>query len=165
MEIGSFFSFDEMIHSPILNFANIILLYINLTNFSVTDGIKSIKTYNSSAIPLVCSADEDYHRIFAAFKAGAYGFININVTGTDFLSFLYDAINDEFSLSPQSAFALLLFFKEYPKSTNPSNIVEMNILNKISAGKSLISAANELNINTAELKKLIGNIYRNIHNN
>lgn len=137
---------------------DIILIDLDLPGISGIEGIEKLKSISEKFIIIVLTLHEENDRIFDALSAGASNYLVKNTPPEKITAILEDAANGKVLMSSYIARKTIDYFKKR-NSLKKLDKIEINILNKITEGNSLVAIENSLKISSTEIKSNFKNIY------
>lgn len=165
---GSYPSCEDALECKDLSKAQIILIDIKLPGISGIEGIKLIRKKYPEIFCIIFTAYEDDDNILDAIAAGAVGFISKKTQPKDLMSLLRSVLNGGSPATPNVARKIITSFEKQKigqqKFRENLTANEIQILEKISNGKSYTTAANELSLSNEEILISIRTVYTKLRN-
>ncbi|MFZ1289569.1 MAG: response regulator transcription factor [Melioribacteraceae bacterium] len=156
--IGTFENFEKFEKNLKNLNPDIILIDLDLPGISGIEGIEKLKSISEKFIIIVLTLHEENDRIFDALSAGASNYLVKNTPSEKIINILEDAANGKVLMTSYIARKTIDYFKK-KNSLKKLDTNEINILNKITEGNSLVAIENSLKISSTEIKSNFKNIY------
>ncbi|MBI1933992.1 MAG: response regulator transcription factor [Ignavibacteriales bacterium] len=137
---------------------DIILIDLDLPGISGIEGIRKLKSISEKFVIIVLTLHEENDRIFEALSAGAGNYLVKNTPPEKIISFLKDAANGKVLMSSYIARKTIDYFKK-KNSLRKLDSNEIEILNKITQGNSIVAIEKSLKMSSTEIKSNFKNIY------
>ncbi len=136
---------------------DLIITELDLPGMGGINAIRKVKKFRDHTRILVITNLEDQASIFAAFAAGASGFITKGSNHWELLRAVVEVLNNGAPLSPAIARRIVASFQRSPNS--PLSNRETEILCSLAKGKTYKLTANDLHIGMETVKSHVKNIY------
>lgn len=166
--IGSYRNCEDAFNNESISKADIVIMDIRLPGISGIEGISYLRKHFPEILTIVYTAFEDGENILGAISAGAVGFILKKIPIKELLSTLRNLLKGGSPITPNVAKNILSSFQKqrHDQFTNEFGLseTEINILEKISIGKSYTTTANELNESEEKILNTIRSIYGKLQN-
>jgi DNA-binding NarL/FixJ family response regulator len=160
--IGEFVNAEESMAFLKRMMPNLVIADIELQGMNGIDLTKWIRAHllHTDVIMLTQFLDSEY--VFAAFRAGALGFISKFDSYTDFMHTLSDILREGAPMSPSIA---RMVIKSFHRSTAFNGLTkrEIEVIQLMAEGKSYTTIAEDLQIASETVKSHFRNIYKKLN--
>ncbi len=119
---------------------------------------------------IIFTVNDDNHRIFDAFKAGAVGYLLKNERSVFIYKTIIDVANGGALMSPSVALKAIRFLSAGPPAKRKDEGSdfqlterELEVLRSVANGNTYTMVADELSVGTETIKKHLSNIFKKMH--
>lgn len=163
--LGRFDSAEAALRSTCWENANVLISDLELPGLSGIDLIRRAKESWPDLLPLAYTLYEDRDTVFAALKAGAFGYLLKGCAATDLVASIQQVVAGESPISPAIARRLLDRFLEIPLDNESTTLSEreISILRQVSEGLLYKEVADKLAISRHTVHTHIKRIYSKLH--
>ena len=143
---------------------DVVIMDIDMPNMTGIEGVRLVKQAKPNTEVIMNTVFEDDDRLFAAFCAGASGYLLKKLSSPKIIAAVYDVIQGGTPLSPGIARRILAFFqkKKTDYSLTPR---EIEVLGWLVKGYSYKMIAETCHLSVETIKTHLKNIYLKLHVN
>jgi len=155
---------NQALNSEHLKDADVIIMNVVQEGMSAAEGITRIKQVDNDKCILIISASDKEKPLFKALKAGAIGYVDKNVSPSEFASTIRDTYNGISPITPPIAQKILNLFQ--PANFEKANILskkELIIIRELSNGTSYAAIAEQNFMSVDLVRYHIRNMYKKLH--
>lgn len=167
--VGSFESCEKAFATSAIEESDVVLMDIGLPGMSGIEGVKYISKNYPEVIVLMCTIHNDDQKIFDAICAGATGYLLKEISADELIKAIKESRSGGSPMSPNIARKVISFFQKSKTSvfetSNDLTEREIQVLKKMSEGKSYSLIANELFLSIDGVRYHIRHIYEKLHVN
>ena len=158
---GSFISVEDAMKSDVVKRATLILMDIHLPGMSGIDGINAIHEINPDIPVVIVTVNEEDASIFHALKEGAIGYLLKQMSTTELIQAIHNALEGGSPMSPTVARKVIESFRTVWK--NKCNVElsarELEILQQLADGKTYAAIAKSIFLSVDGVSYHVRNIY------
>ncbi|MCH7859148.1 MAG: response regulator transcription factor [Candidatus Marinimicrobia bacterium] len=162
---GDYSSCEQLLASPVLHVADVILLDIELPGKSGIEAIPLILSLRPQAIIIMVTMHEDDQHLFDAICAGAIGYLVKMSSALDLAGAIREAVAGGSPMTPNVARRVIDYF--HPKSRylprqNELSEQDLEVLNHLGQGKSYAAIAKVMFLSVHGVRYHIRQIYEKL---
>ena len=163
--VGDYSSSEQLLESPALHQADVILLDIELPGQSGIEAIPPILSLRPQAIIIMVTMHEDDQHLFDAICAGAIGYLIKISTALDLAGAIREAVAGGSPMTPNIARRVIDYF--HPKGRHLSHQIDLSdqdleVLNHLGQGKSYAAIAKVMFLSVHGVRYHIRQIYEKL---